>query len=92
VRWRTADNASETDGGRPAGPAELIDSQPVQLIKHEPLAAAAATTIEPHPFLFLSPYPQFAHVTLWRLILKSTSISMFGYFLIPQGTIVPNRA
>jgi len=43
------------------GTALLIDSQPVQLIKHEPLAAAAAaaaatTTIELRPF-FLFPIP-----------------------------------
>jgi len=39
--------------------ALLIDSPPVQLIKHEllaALAAAAATTIELHPFI-LSPIP-----------------------------------
>lgn len=32
----------ETDGRRQAGPAALIDSTPVQLIKHEPRAAPAA--------------------------------------------------
>ena len=73
----------ETDGGQQAGLAQLIDSQPVQLIKHEPpAAAAAAATIEPHPFLFRIPFPHssFSLVTSWRLTSRRASASMLGYF------------